>query len=172
MRAVIKCTFPIIVILYVPPTKPESPAFPSRGACTDPVPPFLTWFLNRQNRVLKVPGTRGEEEVGLLAFSCVYVMPRHPPVVRCYDSPGSHGAWSGSCSLQKSHLRQTPCTGGPCFLGTSLEAFQYAPGYWGLSIFLTLCQWLGARQDHIPVVDPSGPTPNSPLAARPSVLHA
>lgn len=104
MRAVIKCTFLIIVILYVTPTKPESPAFPSGGTCTDPVPPFLTWFLNRQNCVVKVPGTKGEEEVGLLAFSCVYAMPRHPTVVRCHDSPGPVGHGPGLAHCRKAIL--------------------------------------------------------------------
>lgn len=169
MGAAIKCIFPHYCDSLCHSSKPESHSFSSCAGdtCTDPVPPFLTWSLNRWSHMVRMrlsSGIKGEKEVGLLTFSHVYRMPRHPTVVRRHDSPEAHRPWSKSCSLQKSHLRHL-AQGGPCFLERSLEPFQYALGYWGLQIFLAIWQWRGARQDHIPIADPSGPTPNSPWAA-------
>lgn len=169
MGAAIKCIFPHYCDSLCHSSKPESHSFSScvGDTCTDPVPPFPTWPLNRRSHMVRMrlsSGTKGEKEVGLLTFSHVYKMPRHPTVVRRHDSSGAHRPWSKSCSLQKSHLRHL-AQGGPCFLERSLEPFQYALAYWGLQIFLAIRQWLGARQDHIPIADSRGPTPNSPLAA-------
>lgn len=142
-------------------------SFLGRGTCTDPVLPFLTWFLNIQSHMVRVrlsSGTRGEDEVGLLAFSHVYVMPTLPTVVRRHDSSEAHRPWSKSCSLQKSHLRRHLAQGALLSRGKS-RGISVCSRVWGLWIFLAIWQQLGARQDHIPTVDPNGPTPNSPLAA-------